>query len=147
MHRLIHSQTTSTGNTLPWLHTIFRRMIKTKERMYSKVKMSKKRKEWEHYNTRKKETRKALRSVKMELHQQITSPRTQWKQYKILKSTRQENEAVAPLQKDGKRKRDIKNADILNDQLKSVFTLDNENNSSAMERPKYPLNRQPLYKH
>ncbi len=74
----------------------------------------------------------------MELHQQITSPRTQWKQYKVLKSTRQENEAVAPLQKDGKRKRDIKNADILNDQLKSVFTLDNENNSSAMERPKYP---------
>ncbi len=46
-------KTTSTRNNLPWIHTKRRQMIKKKQKMYNKTKMSKKEKVWEQYNIHK----------------------------------------------------------------------------------------------
>ncbi len=51
MDKCVPSKITSTTNNLAWLYTKFRRMIKKKQRMYNKAKMSKKKNDWEHYNT------------------------------------------------------------------------------------------------
>ncbi len=77
---------------------------------------------------------------------------SRWKQYKtfleIYKINKTRNIGETLLQKDGQLKRDSKDkAEILNDQFKSVFTLDKENNSSTIEGPKIPHNRQPQFKH
>jgi hypothetical protein len=143
MDKFIPSKITSTRHNLPWLNTKLKRMIKKKQRMYNKAKKSKKNKDWEHYNTFKKETRKALRSARWNyinkilligLNENNTKPF-----WKYVKSTRQENIGVAPLQKEGETKTDSRDkAEILNDQFKSVFTIDKENDSPTMEGPEYP---------
>jgi hypothetical protein len=118
-------------------------MIKKKQRMYNKAKKSKKTKDWEHYNTHKKETRKALRSARWNyinkvllvgLNENNTKPF-----WKYVKSTRQENIGVAPLQKDGETNTGSREkAEILNEQFRSVFTIDKENDSPTMVGPEYP---------
>ena len=143
MDKFIPSKTTSTRHNLPWINTKLKRMIKKKQRLYNKAKKSKKNKEWENYNTHKKETGKALRSARWNyinkilligLNENNTKPF-----WKYIKSTKQENIGVAPLQKDGETKTDsIDKAEILNDQFKSVFTKDKENYSPKMEDPEYP---------
>ena len=57
MDKCIPSKTKSTRYNLLWLND------KKKQRMYNKVKKSKKNKDWEDYNTHKSETKNALKSA------------------------------------------------------------------------------------
>ncbi len=53
--------------------------------------------------------------------------------WKYVKSTKQEHIGVALLQKDGELKRKSKDkSGILNDQFKSIFTLDKNNDLSCL---------------
>ncbi len=77
-------------------------MVKKTQRMYNK---SQKKKDWEHYIKHTKESRKALRSAWWNYISKILpigpSEYNTKPFWKYVKTTRQENIAVAPMQKDG----------------------------------------------
>ena len=64
MDKNIPSKTTSIRHNLPWLNSSLKRMIRKKQRLYNKAKCTKKRKDWNKYNSHKKETLKALRKAR-----------------------------------------------------------------------------------
>ncbi len=135
--------TTNIRKNLPWLNNSLKRMIKKKQRLYNKAKRTHKKKDWNKYNSHKKETLKALRRARWNYINNMLiegmnndNNKPFWR---FVKSQNKENTGVAPLQtKHGGTTNDSQaKAEILNEQFKSVFTKHDDDDMPEMEGPEY----------
>ncbi len=135
--------TTNIRKNLPWLNTSLKRMIRKKQRLYNKAKRTHKKKDWNKYNSHKKETLKALRRARWNYINNMLiegmnndNNKPFWR---FVKSQQKENTGVAPLQtKHGGLTNDSQaKAEILNEQFKSVFTKHKDDDMPEMEGPEY----------
>ena len=144
MEKHIPKKSTSIRHNLLWMNASLKRMVKKKQRLYNKAKKSHKRKDWDTYNTHKKETLKSMRKARWKYINKILLEGMEDNNkpfWRYLKSKQKEHIGVAPLKnnegilaKDSKEK-----AEILNTQFQSVFTHDDaEKELPKMDGPEYP---------
>ncbi len=129
-----------------WYNSTVKRMCNKKQRLYNKAKRShkQKQKDWDAYNTHKKNTLKAIRKscgtyihgiLQDSLDNNNTKPF-----WKFFKAQKQDNVVVPPMKVNGTLHTDSKDrANILNKQFKSVFTKNNQTVTPLLTGPRYPL--------
>ena len=137
----IPSKLSSSRCNLPWLNGKLHRLLKQKRRLYKKAKETV---NWTNYKVIQKTCRRSMRKAEWEYINNTITQRLQTNNskpfWKYIKSRKQDNIGVAPLEKNGSLVCDSKEkAEILLDQFQSVFTRDGGSAPPHLDPPQHPI--------
>ena len=125
MKENVPTKTASTKRHQPWINTETKRLIRKKQRWFTKAKKCNSNKVWRKYRETKKECQRACRKAHNNyLNDILTEDVSNKKLWRYIKSKNQENCGISDLKdKTGNIIQDsIKKSNILNEQFASVFS-------------------------
>jgi hypothetical protein len=135
----VPSKTTKQRFSQTWITTPIKKLSRRKHRAYNIARKTNKHKDWERYRSLKKKVQTECRTThNNHINNIVTGEDSKCKRlWSYMKGLRRDNSGIAPLKRDGLLHSDPKTkAELLNNQLSSVFTSEDKINMPELGQSK-----------